>query len=302
MKKIVCCLLLLFVGCAKSIAATDQQNVIALADKQRESVMKETRAATYFVYSDRSDPRYIFDEEQPENVTDEHVFLDAVRKILPTGTAFGVNAKGLIVTAAHVITMSYCTSKKILFTPGDPEELLHPEGIKRKAKTTETYCTLITPTYQKAFRAKVVFIDEREGVDTALLQIVDPPKNLPYLQLATTEELHEGAEVFTLGAPRGDLNLTTFGIVSNIDYPKSRDNPIRVIRFQGLIQPGNSGGALVSSATGKVVGMVNERSYVPAIAPMPDKRLGVAQISTGMANAIRADTIANVLKKFAEAK
>jgi S1-C subfamily serine protease len=101
-----------------------------------------------------------------------------------------------------------------------------------------------------AFRAALIKVDE--VADLALLRIVQPPKNVPYLPLGDAAKVEVGQNAHSIGHPKGELWTYTVGTVSQIrpHYEwKSGDglpHRSRVIQTQTAINPGNSGGPLLN--------------------------------------------------------
>jgi S1-C subfamily serine protease len=154
-----------------------------------------------------------------------------------TGTCFAVSPDGLLLTAQHVV--DGFTDVRITYTDG---------------RTTT---------------ARVIAEDEEN--DMALLQAAtDPPD---YLGLARDGQARAGDYVFTLGYPATDLLGTepkfTDGSISSLSG--LRGDP-SLLQVSVPIQPGNSGGPLVTS-TGDVVGVISatatSRSFELATGSLP---------------------------------
>jgi putative serine protease PepD len=94
--------------------------------------------------------------------------------------------------------------------------------------------------------------------DLAVVQIVNPPADLPVARLGDAASLQIGEPVAAIGAPFALRGTLTTGVISALNrvFPGNRDVP----RIEGLIQtdaainPGNSGGPLIN-AFGEVVGI-----------------------------------------------
>ncbi len=269
-------------GCDTSTVSSSPQSgasIIAAANQQRHAIMTKTRAAAYLLYPDTPDPAIMQDPG----------FLDLAKTDFPMlGTAFGLNDKGLIFTSAHEITdTGYCAGK-----PKGPG-MLGVEALERQQKKKDTYCVLITQTYKKAYRGKVIHIDEKN--DVAIIQLEGQHSGLPFIELA--ESVQEGEEVLTVGAARGNPNFTTTGIISNTDFEDKENSPGRKdIQFFAIIHPGNSGGPLVSVASGKVVGLVQRIFMIPVITAdqQTGRPTGTAVVPTGASFAIHVDVLRRV--------
>ena len=122
-------------------------------------------------------------------------------------------------------------------------------------------------------RARVVGTDRVR--DLALLRIEGPP--LPALPLAEPGSAREGAEIalmgFPIGGTLGFAMVTHRGIVasittaalpaptaSNLD-PRAllrlREGNFELLQLDATAYPGNSGGPVFDTATGRVIGLVN---------------------------------------------
>lgn len=225
------------VGCDAQVPVPASENVVVLIDQHWKKVIDHTRAASYSVYADTDDVEKLKDPG----------FLEALRATPPSGSAFGVSMDGLVLTNMHVVQgTNFCTA------PGNAE------GDARQAKTSDTYCMLVTQSTSEVYRAKVLIIDEEN--DVVVMKIVGEYKNLPYLRLALPGSFSYGTHVLTIGNPIGQINMMTPGIISNLDYytldQTGDQTKVRKIQFSGSMLPGNSGGPLVSVATGEVVGQV----------------------------------------------
>lgn len=231
------CLLLL--GCDGMVShnVADGSNVILSADMQRKKVIEHTRAASYSVFPDTDDVEKLKDS----------TFLEAMHAVTAHGSAFGVTADGLVMTNVHVVEgTNFCTAPGV------------PEGDLRRDGTNPTYCLLVDQAFTKVFRAKVLKVDKVN--DIAVMRIEQPGGSLPYLTLAKPGSFGDGAEVLTVGSPLGRMNITTPGLVSNLNFAEQDTETgkkgAQKIQFSAAILPGNSGGPLVSVATGEVIGQV----------------------------------------------
>ena len=151
------------------------------------------------------------------------------------GTASGVvvDADGLIVTNAHVVT----GAGRITV------QMAAPSDSPRRGRTV-----------LRAAGAKVVA--EVVGVDSAtdLALVRVPAKGLPALSLADSDRLRQGQLVLAFGSPLGLGNTVTMGVISAVARQLATDDPLAYVQTDAPINPGNSGGALVDSR-GDVVGI-----------------------------------------------
>ncbi len=98
--------------------------------------------------------------------------------------------------------------------------------------------------------AQVIGVDR--ATDLAVLKI--NKNDLPFLKLGNSDDLFQGQLVFAFGSPMGLTNSVSFGIVSTVARQLERDNPMIYIQTDVAVNPGNSGGPLVS-ISGEVVGI-----------------------------------------------
>lgn len=145
-----------------------------------------------------------------------------------SGTGFAVSCDGHIVTNAHVVEGATSIQVRI----GD--------------KMTE---------------AKVIATDAQN--DLAILKVI--AETIP-LRISDTTTPKLGDEVTVGGFPNPDIQGTslklTRGVISGM---KGMQDDIRHFQIDAAVQPGNSGGPLMS-ATGEVVGVVNARLNDSAVA------------------------------------
>ena len=188
-----------------------------------------------------------------------------------------------MITAAHVIVDMETGANSC---GGPPAAML--EGEVHGVKKPDAYCTLVTQTYKKVFRAKVIYVDRKN--DVACLRMIDPPAPVPFLKRAETGSFSDGSEVLTVGAPLGNANYTTIGYISNLDFINPDENTPMKIQFHATMQPGNSGGPLVNVKNGEIVGLVIEIYAIAAMTPG-----GVQPISTGMSYATPVEAINSVV-------
>ena len=135
------------------------------------------------------------------------------------GTGFLIDAKGHILTNAHVVE--------------------GPDVVKVKLAD------------DRELRAKVKGRDER--LDVAILEL-EGSTNLPFVPLGSSETLKVGETVVAIGNPFGLGNTVTMGIVSAKGRAIGAGPYDDFIQTDASINPGNSGGPLFN-ARGEVVGM-----------------------------------------------
>lgn len=136
------------------------------------------------------------------------------------GSGFIVDAKGLVVTNAHVVD----GAKKVKLKLADDRE----------------------------FEAIVKGKDPR--LDLALLQIENAPGDLPAVALGSSDALKVGEYVVAVGNPFGLGHTVTMGIVSAKGREIGAGPYDDFIQTDASINPGNSGGPLFDTR-GEVVGI-----------------------------------------------
>lgn len=98
---------------------------------------------------------------------------------------------------------------------------------------------------KRVAQAEVVRVDQQN--DLAVLQV--QMTNAPYLELGDSDRIKTLAPVIAIGFPLG-VSSVTDGKVSN---PKGPDG---LIVMNANVNPGNSGGPLIDTESGKVIGIV----------------------------------------------
>jgi S1-C subfamily serine protease len=132
------------------------------------------------------------------------------------GSGFIVHPDGLVVTARHVIDESNYSLRAVQVTlePGMRSERVI-EG--------------------------VVFRSHRQ-LDFALIWLMGGGP-FPYLPIGTPQVLQHAQSVLAIGCPSGLYNTVSLGIISNPGQPH---RGIEYIQTDAAIDPGNSGGPLIS--------------------------------------------------------
>jgi len=93
--------------------------------------------------------------------------------------------------------------------------------------------------------------------ELAVLQLIDPPKNMVAAELGTSKILEVGQQVLAIGNPFGLNRTLTSGLVSSLGRTiRSESGRLieDIIQTDAAINPGNSGGPLLDMA-GRVVGL-----------------------------------------------
>jgi len=152
--------------------------------------------------------------EQPDDEQDSTMHQSAL------GSGIIVDAQGHVVTNAHVIDGANVVKIRL---DGDRE-----------------------------YRAKVVGKDTK--LDVAVLQLENPPKDLPVAALGSSSATRVGEYVVAIGNPFGLGNTVTMGIVSAKGRVIGAGPYDDFIQTDASINPGNSGGPLFD-LHGEVVGI-----------------------------------------------
>ncbi|MDE1460441.1 DegQ family serine endoprotease [Spartinivicinus poritis] len=133
---------------------------------------------------------------------------------------------------------------------------------------------------RRELEAKLIGADKRS--DLALLKI--KAKNLPTVELGTTDNLKPGQWVVAIGSPFGFDYSVTAGIISAINRSLPSENYVPFIQTDVAINPGNSGGPLFDM-DGKVIG-VNSQIFTRSGGFM------------GLSFAIPIDVVMNVVSQL----
>jgi S1-C subfamily serine protease len=152
-----------------------------------------------------------------------------------SGSGFVYNAKGMIVTNAHVVQGAQ--SIEVVFADGSKQS------------------------------ASLVGADAAN--DLAVIQVAKLPASAAPLTLAADNSVQVGEFVAAIGSPFGEQNSMSFGIVSGLNRTMSSSSSsgrngrtslgaglTNLIQTDAPINPGNSGGPLLS-LDGQVVGVNN---------------------------------------------
>ncbi|MDX6635954.1 MAG: hypothetical protein QOF06_2157 [Solirubrobacterales bacterium] len=173
------------------------------------------------------DATRVYEEASPGVVTIRSVFGSGAAE----GSGFVLNAKGEIVTNAHVITDESSGDR-------EPAEQVYIEFPDRN----------VVP-------AEIVGFDP--FVDVALLQIEPNGFDLHPLSLGDDRDLRVGQPVAAIGSPFGEQQSLSVGVVSATDRAVQSLTQFEIsgaVQTDASINPGNSGGPLLDAGA-RVVGI-----------------------------------------------
>ena len=136
------------------------------------------------------------------------------------GSGFIIDAKGYVVTNNHVVEGA--DKIKVILVGG------------------------------KEYQATVKGRDPK--TDLALIQIVNPPENLPFLKLGDSDAIQVGDWVMAVGNPFGLGHTVTQGIISAKGRVIGAGPYDNFLQTDASINPGNSGGPLLN-LQGEVIGI-----------------------------------------------
>lgn len=121
----------------------------------------------------------------------------------------------------------------------------------------------ITLNNNKSYKAKLIGTDKE--MDIALLKI-DSSEKLPYIVFGNSDQIQLGEWVLAVGNPYNLTSTVTAGIISAKARNLTKSGIQSFIQTDAVVNPGNSGGALVNSR-GELIGIntmisSNTGSYV----------------------------------------
>lgn len=170
--------------------------------------------------------------ETSKSVTQPVAYVEFVKgETLHIGSAFLTGEKTLL-TAKHVVEeVKIGGEVKLIFMELDPQ---------------------ITTSAIVKWKSK----EEGEEMDFAVLQLVNPsdlPENMPKLVLGDSDLIAPNDEIKAIGYPNGMFSFTK-GIVSSTTV-KSTKKEVDLIKIDCQIHAGNSGGPIILTETGEVIGL-----------------------------------------------
>ena len=117
----------------------------------------------------------------------------------------------------------------------------------------------VTVTFFDGLESEAAVLGVRPENDLAVIRAKKIPDDLPAATLGTTQRLKPGDEVVAVGFPFGIGPSVTAGVISGLDREFRSPHGDRVltklIQFDAAVNPGSSGGPLVTM-DGEVVGIV----------------------------------------------
>ena len=148
------------------------------------------------------------------------------------GTGSLITAEGKIVTNAHVVLNESNQPFKILYVFLKP-----PKVTGDNAKDLAN-----------RYKARVLSYSIPDELDLALIQIENPPPNLPTIAFGNPEQVEVGDEAIAIGHPeQGGLWTLTTGSISTVIANFNRIQGKDVFQTEASVNRGNSGGPLLDA-------------------------------------------------------
>lgn len=148
------------------------------------------------------------------------------------GTGSIITPEGKIITNAHVVINPAGKPYRILYV------FLKPPKI-----TGDNSRDLVN-----RYKARVLAFSGAKQLDLALLQIENPPPNLPTVAFADPDKVEIGDEVVAIGHPEsGGLWTLTTGSISTVIANFNRVRGKNVFQTEASVNRGNSGGPLLDT-------------------------------------------------------
>lgn len=116
----------------------------------------------------------------------------------------------------------------------------------------------LTVTFNDRYTTEATVVATDPSTDIALIKVTE--KNLPYMEIGNSEDVHLGQWVLAVGYPLSLDATVTAGIVSakgrsiGINRSQSASAIESFIQTDAAVNPGNSGGALVNTS-GQLIGI-----------------------------------------------
>jgi S1-C subfamily serine protease len=117
----------------------------------------------------------------------------------------------------------------------------------------------VTVTFFDGSESEVELLKTYPENDLAVIRAKKIPDDLQAATLGSTARLRPGDEVVAIGFPFGIGPSTSAGVISGLDRsfrsPEGKQVMTGLIQFDAAVNPGNSGGPLISM-DGEVIGVV----------------------------------------------
>jgi S1-C subfamily serine protease len=117
----------------------------------------------------------------------------------------------------------------------------------------------VTVTFMDGSESDVELLKRYPENDLAVIRATKVPDDLQAATLGSTAHLRPGDEVVAIGFPFGIGPSTSAGVISGLDRsfrsPQGKQVMTGLIQFDAAVNPGNSGGPLVTM-DGEVIGIV----------------------------------------------
>ncbi len=153
------------------------------------------------------------------------------------GTGSIITAEGKVITNAHVVINKSGKQYRILYV------FLKPPKI-----TGDNSRDLVN-----RYKARVLTYSPADQLDLALLQIENPPPNLPTIAFADPDKVEVGDDVVAIGHPeQGGLWTLTTGAISTVIANFNRVRGKDVFQTEASVNRGNSGGPLLDTQANMV--------------------------------------------------
>jgi S1-C subfamily serine protease len=188
----------------------------------------------------------------------------------------------LLVTNHHVVTSPFINEEKntrfavlVFYEPGLATTKFDPSRVFQCLTTAErsVWCA----TLRNVTRLGVIIASDPSR-DLALLAFRDVPEAVRPIALGSVDAVRPGDDTVVIGHPLGWLWSITTGIVSGVRSNfRLSDSAVEstVVQTQTPVNPGNSGGPLLTS-DGHLIGVIVGSSTVSALSQNPSAELQVA--------------------------